>query len=657
MDHWIDGIPNRWMSGLLDFWIDFVASMWFCTANVILKDVPMRSIGTRKIAHCMTPKFHYSKNPLLHHSTSPSIPCPPAPPHPLTISPISWRKLNTALILSCLALFSCARQIPPTGGPPDKKPPEIINTVPSQSAVRVPVETSIELEFSEKIDRDTFAEAIFISPDPGGELRFKHKGQKAQIVLPKALLSDRTYVVTVGTDLRDNHNVAMAESFTLAFSTGDSIDRGEIAGRVFTDKPQGILLWAYILPDSADSTVIDPKQRGGDYVTQAGVKGEYRIPFIAGGKYRVFAVNDQARNGIYDPVEDQIGVPDRDVEIMAEQLRVGNLDFRLTQEDTIRPGLSSASLVNNSMIEVRFDEEMKIPDSLWVDHFSLFNTATKTFVALKDATVFPLDHKLFYIHTDLLDSVVSLVLEAKNVADLTGNVIDTAFAKYEFGGTAKQDTIRPKILRFSPEDSSTGITLDQQIRLIFSEWMLQPDSAIGLTVRITDTSRAGVPGKLVWQNPFELAFQPDTTWRSRTRYYIEIDRSQIRDLAGNALFDTLAIRTFTTLNVDTLSAISGTLETTIDLPDSVMIFMKAKQVEGDKNERELWLKSPGAFEFGGLLPGVYLIEGFFDTTPNQKYDFGQAFPFTRSERFFVYPDSIKIRSRWPNEGNDIAIEK
>ncbi|MFQ5630990.1 MAG: Ig-like domain-containing protein [bacterium] len=521
----------------------------------------------------------------------------------------------------------------------------------------MPSEASIEIEFSEKIDRDKFPEAIFISPDPGGELKFKYKGRRVRIHLPKELLPDRTYVVTVGTDLRDNHNVAMEESFTLAFSTGDSIDRGEISGRVFADKPQGISLWAYILPDSGIHADIDPRKRSGDYVTQAGVEGAYRIPFIAGGKYRVFAVNDLARDGIYDPVEDEIGVPDRDVEITPGKLQVDNLDFRMALEDTISPVLSSASLVNATTVEVRFDEPITIPDSLLINHFLLTNTKTQTAVTPNNAANFPLDPKLFYLLTNPIDSIASFVLEAKNVTDVAGNAIDSAFAKYEFGGNARPDTVQPKILRVTPEDSSNGIALDQEVRIVLSEWMQQPDSAVGMVVRIADTSRTVVQGKLRWHNPFELGFKPDTTWKSNTRYDLEIANKSLLDYAGNALFDTLATRTFATLNADTLSEISGKLETSLNLPDSTLIYLKARQVAGGKAEREIWLQAPRAYTFQQLLPGVYMIEGFFDTKPNRKYDFGKAFPFIRSERFFVYPDSIKIRSKWPNEGNDIVVEK
>lgn len=564
-----------------------------------------------------------------------------------------------------LVYFACARQIPPSGGPPDTTPPFVLRTAPEQGATRVPRTLEIEFEFSEKIDRDTFAGAVFVSPMPPGELAFKHKGRKVRIVFPDSLLPDRTYVITIGTDVRDNHNVAMAEAFTLAFTTGDSIDTGEISGHVYAKHPQGVQLWAYILPDSGlrITAPIDPRQRRGDYITQAGENGAYRIPFISHGRYRVFAVNDQARDGVYNPGEDQIGIADRDVQVTAGRLRIENLDFRLMLEDTLGPVLSSASLSNRQVVEVRFDEPVVAARDSLARHFVLETLPQKRRLPVVQAAAFPLDPserlatggKVIFLRTALPDSMAQYLLRVVDVTDTSGNQIDTAYATYEFDGIAPRDTVQPRIVRLQPADGSSGVWLDQRVEIVFNEWMQTPDSAVGLM--LLDSARTPVPGRLRWSNPFALVFTPDTLLESRARYSLVLDRTQIRDLAGNALFDTLETRTFTTINIDTLSSIAGKLETNLALPDSVPIYMQALQVEGGTLRREIRLPADSAvtYRFPDLLPGVYRIEGYFDLNRNARYDYGRPAPFVPAEPFFVYPDSAKIRARWPNEGNDIRV--
>ena len=558
------------------------------------------------------------------------------------------------LFLLVFVLYTCAHQVPPSGGPEDKTPPSIVATVPDNGAVRVARDLRVEFEFSERIDRDSFPGAIFVSPDPGGELKFKFRKRRAIVVFPRPLLPDRTYVITLGTDLKDSHGISMANSFTLAFSTGDSLDHGEISGKVYDDKPQGVAIWAYILPDSADTLNIDPRQRAGDYQTQAGQSGEYRIPYISPGGYRIFAVRDQAKNGVYDAGEDDIGLPFRDVAIDRQNPLATGINFRLTREDTTAPALTSASMPHHAMLEVRLDEIVTARDTTWPRHFTLMNRQKQDTIAIYQGARFALDPKLFYLQTAPVDEPTDLRLLAHGLTDLSGNALDTAYAYVDFSASPWPDTVAPRILRISPQDSARDVPLNAPVRLIFNEWMQQPDSAVGLA--ILDTADQSVAGSLKWQNPFELVFQPDSAWQSRTRYRIRFEKTQLLDLAGNALFDTLGTRIFTSLNKDTLAAIAGELILQATTHDTVPIFLTARQVKKGSTPYTLRLPGPGPYEFSDILPGIYLIEGFLDRNRNDKFDFGQLEPFEPAEFFFVYPDSIKVRSRWPNVGNDIVIK-
>ena len=56
-----------------------------------------------------------------------------------------------------------------------------------------------------------------------------------------------------------------------------------------------------------------------------------------------------------------------------------------------------------------------------------------------------------------------------------------------------------------------------------------------------------------------------------------------------------------------------------------------------------------------VLPGLYLLESFRDWDGDGRYSLGRPFPFKPSERFVVYQDTVRVRSRWPNEGNDIIL--
>ncbi len=554
--------------------------------------------------------------------------------------------------LALLWLAGCAHQVPPTGGPEDKTPPVVVRTVPPNGAVRVPRDVQVEFEFSEKIDRETFPGALFISPHPEGDLKFKFHGRRVRLSFPDSLLPDRTYVLTLGTDLRDNHGVAMAKSYTLAFTTGDSIDHGEISGRVWADKPQGVALWAYILPDAAQPFK-GPRQRSGDYITQAGDDGSFRFSYISRGRYRVFAVRDRARNGVYDPGEDEIGIPPADVHITRDRLRVQDLHFRLSREDTVRPGISSAEMKHRSMLEIRFDEPVVAPDtSNWAAYFSLQEKDTGKEHRLLQAARFPLDGRVFYAVTEPLTRAADLRLSATGLTDRAGNPLDSAYAAYDVPARVNPDTLAPRILRMEPADSATNVELDQPIRLFFSEWM-DTTRTEGL-LEVVGPGDSAVVGRLRWESPFHLRFAPASGWAGRTRYTFRPRRENLRDLAGNALFDTSGVRTFTTLDADTLTEISGSVELLPASGDSLPVVLQLKPVQG-KRRYILRLPAPGNFRFQAILPGVYFIDGFLDRNHNGVYDFGKLEPFIPAEQYFVYPDSIKAIPRWPNVGNRIRV--
>ncbi|MDZ7343940.1 MAG: hypothetical protein ONA90_05440, partial [candidate division KSB1 bacterium] len=67
------------------------------------------------------------------------------------------------------------------------------------------------------------------------------------------------------------------------------------------------------------------------------------------------------------------------------------------------------------------------------------------------------------------------------------------------------------------------------------------------------------------------------------------------------------------------------------------------------------LPEPGPYRFEYVLPGVYQLRAFRDANRNGRFDFGAVLPFVSAERYFVWPDTIKVRSRWPNEGNDVIF--
>ena len=70
-----------------------------------------------------------------------------------------------ALALALALISGCARVGPPTGGPADSTPPEVVTTVPEDGVTGVGRDTEIRIEFSEEMNRVSVERSFSIAPD------------------------------------------------------------------------------------------------------------------------------------------------------------------------------------------------------------------------------------------------------------------------------------------------------------------------------------------------------------------------------------------------------------------------------------------------------------------------------------------------------------
>lgn len=546
----------------------------------------------------------------------------------------------------------CARQASPPGGPEDKTTPRILLVSPRPDSTRVGRATRLVFTFSEKVDHKSFESALFVSPSPTlspeeEAFRFKWRGREVEVSFADSLREQRTYVVTLGTDVRDLRSNRMASAFTFAFATGDSLDRGEITGRVFSAKPAGILIMAYILENGREP---NPAQDVADYFTQVGETGEFKLSALAPGKYRAFALGDRDSDRLYLRGEETLGIPTRDVEVLATQANATRpLSFRLALEDTLRPTLASVTALSRTQLEWRFDEAVAPRDSLWLRRLHVRTEGGDTVRAVL-AAVHPLNRTLVHMLTSPLPAG-KYFASVDSLFDEAGNLIDSLARARELVAGALADTTRPRLVKISIADSARNIGLDAPADFIFSEMMNRDSAQAGVLVH--DTSKVAVSGAGQWLNPFQLRFRPLAKWKSRGQYTLALLPEKFRDANGNPLFDTTGTITFWAVNADTFASISGKI-TDADSTATGEIHLAAMQA-GGKVEYRAQVEAAGAYHFKEVLPGLYQLTAFRDANRNRRFDFGKAWPFLPAERFWAWPDTIKVRSRWPNEDNDFEV--
>ncbi|KAA3662274.1 MAG: hypothetical protein DWQ10_02800, partial [Calditrichaeota bacterium] len=218
----------------------------------------------------------------------------------------------------------------------------------------------------------------------------------------------------------------------------------------------------------------------------------------------------------------------------------------------------------------------------------------------------------------------------------------------------RQDTIAPRIISYEPPDQSAHIVQNTGIKIYFNEWM--QETRTDSTFYLQDTLGGKISGTGHWDNPFTYNFDPDTLLLPKTMYRFHFRTANFLDRAGNALFDTSDARVFTTINPDTLSSIAGTVIDQRNNADSSTTYhLTAKQVGKPEIAYNTTARNNQNYIFESMLPGRYIIQGFIDENKDGRRSLGSLQPYSPAEYTFLYPDTIAIRSKWPNEGEDILI--
>lgn len=553
------------------------------------------------------------------------------------------------LLLMSGLLLMCASQGFPPGGPEDRTPPFIVSTFPPSDTTNVSRTVDVTIEFSEPVSPASAEASIFITPFPGETVRYNWKrDRRLTISFGDSLLESRTYIITVGAGTKDRRNNMMEESFTLAFSTGDVLDQGRIRGQVYGDNKEGTQVWLYDLAETPDP---NPEDQFPLYITQAGVDGSYRLTNIALSTYRLFAVLDRDMNTRYNVGFDQLGVAHRDVTLDSMTMSYEPMNFRITQRDTLLPMVNSAQAPDNRHVDLRFTEAMR-PDSLSDPHnYKILNdddslNILNAFMDVNNAAV-------VHLATEPQTAETSYRLIVENALDLNylPLLADSNWA--EFTGSAVADTFKPSYVTMQPKDSSMFVPLDSPLEFFFSE-ALQPETVARHLV-VADTLADTISGAVSWPDFSHFVFTPDMTYTPETFYQVTLPVDSVLDLAGNSLADTLFLREFTSINPDTLSAIAGTLSDA-DTTATGAFYMRAMYADQDVERiYDVWLEETGRFEFSDMLPGRYTIDVYRDEDGNRRYSYGEAYPFEPAERYYVYPDTIEIRSRWPSDGEAILL--
>lgn len=552
--------------------------------------------------------------------------------------------LNKAyLVILSLLVSQCANQLPPGGGEIDRIPPTIVEIYPQDGTTNF-TDDYFELGFSEYVEKRSVKEAIFISPAIEGDLELDWSGKYVRVYFPGELKQNITYVITIGTDVQDyNNKNPMEEAMSFTFSTGPEIDRRTITGKIYDSNPRGIMLFGYLLKDEE----LNPLEIKPDYISQTGKEGNFKLSGLAAGLYRIFGVRDEYRDLIYQPDQDQIGIPFQQVKLGENDTLFSGLNFLLTDIDTVKPRILTVSMTDRNHILVNLSEELH-RQNIKSKYFYIIDSTLNKRIPIKYA--FKGNTKpseIVLVTNDSLSINNSVFLFADTIKDKSGNVYLDDFAQITISD--REDTTAIELFSAMPENGN------KEVDFLNPKFTFDFNDAFDITkgkdaIAFADTFKNKVNFEIAFLDDASFTITPLKRLEMSKDYLISIDMSKLKDIAGNFL-DTVYQYQFKTITGLEFTGATGKV-LNVDVKKNPKLELKS--VEKNDLKYLTSLQRNDFFSFERIIPGKYLLSAYYDRDSSDTYSNGSLNPFKEAEEFSFYPDTLNLRARWTE--TDIKFE-
>ena len=541
---------------------------------------------------------------------------------------------------SLCVFYSCAAIQSPSGGPKDNTPPFLLSSIPESGSTGF-VGGEVELFFSEYLQEKSVMNSFKILPKTKFSPEVKFKGNKVNIYFPDSLLSNQTYILSINRELKDEHGVPLAQGVQLAFSTGEEIDKSEISGKIFYNGESSSLLWK--IRDSTDQ--INFYKRSPDYNVDASDNGEFVFSYLSPGIYKVAGVDRSISSRILEPNYSIYGLPSIDqITIDTLNIRQGGINILISNRPR-SSRLLSAQWMSNRWGKLTFDspiDEYKniIPIDIVSDSFGV---RAETFIDNVENNI------LHFVIPDSISSNTKTTVEISPVYHHSHVVIDSGNISARV--PSEKDTT---YLLITNHNKKTILDIEEKdivpLNIYFSKVMDKAtlDSAFSLMI---DSTTLNINMDMV--SPMHLQIMPSINWKPLSEYSLIIIRDKIISENGRSIEDSIKTIKVTTSRFKKFGSLIGNIIT----PHFNPLIARLSPFEKENLFYDEIVNSESSFKITRIQEGKYDLLFFYDKDVNTKYSLGHLAPYSASEWFEFFPDTISIRNNWDMEVANIKFTK
>ncbi|MFQ6614222.1 MAG: Ig-like domain-containing protein [Fidelibacterota bacterium] len=513
--------------------------------------------------------------------------------------------------LAALMFWTCAAVQSPPGGPKDITPPELIEADPPNESVNVTAK-HFQFRFSEYIQEGSLANGIQVFPRPTVAPVINYEDDVIELDLQDTLRPNQTYIITLTRTITDEHQVALAQDIQYAFSTGATIDRGIITGRVTNSSEATVHLWR-LSTDNDSLFFIFP-----DYVARCGEDGAFRFGYLSPGNYRLLAVDKSGTGAPLNPRMTAYGVPEI-LSIPVSTDTTGPYTIRIHKESPPLKALQGIRFPAG-WAEITFNRRPEpLPE--------IVTREGKSLTAIPD----PRDSLRLALFPIVIPDSVRIVYQngAESVLGLTLST-EPDTEKVTLLDPDQPVTIRPEL------HAQPGL------KLVFSKPLFPVPTPAELPLLYSRKDSTLFESRVIQESPFTITVQPFRDWEPNSAYFLTAPGSGLVALDSTTFQDSVLMISVTTEKAVGYGSLSGSVEGSFEGPVGITL----RSVENSGKSFQKVVNLPSSFDMTDLPEGAYLLSIFIDRDSSGTYTYGRAFPPEAGEYFRDQPDTVTIRARW-----------
>ena len=525
-------------------------------------------------------------------------------------------RLIIVLIIS-IVIVSCAQISPLVGGDKDIYAPTIDSskTFPLNGALNFNG-NQIQIKFNEYIKLNNPNDNILITPQLEQKPDITSKNKTFNLVFNETLQENTTYVINFNGAIQDitekNDSV-----FQYVFSTGGYIDSLSIEGLVkdsYTNQPINNCFIAIYKADNSVQFDSIPYLEKPTYIGQTNKLGKYKIDYLKGGIYYVFAFTDLNKNMKFDRDNEKIGFLSTKSLFINDKIK--NIDFRLFPVEPDKTLMTKTEFTYPGKLEIVFN---KTPES------------------------FKLRSNVEIVEQGTLknDSLIYWVTQKPT-------------QKIEFYTTINNgeiDTLRPflkdrpknkkgKILTFKTNLTPGNLLLPGEDFVLSIKEPILHVNINKIHFYLSDSTETKVDYQV--DNLLNVTFY---TFEKKVAYF-KVDSAAIESFYGNVNTQQKIFSFENLISDDYYGALYVNADSlqeqyVFELLNSKQIVIKTLVLK--KGENQLIFKN--------LEPEKYQLRAVKDENLDEKWSPGSIKDEIQAEKVYYYTDEIKIRSKW-----DLEIE-